>query len=70
MWFDNLNEKTMWSIFNDISAIPRESGNEGGIRQFLLSWAAEHDLKACTDKVGNVFIYAGGTKGKEKDDPL
>ena len=70
MWFDNLNEKTMWSIFNDISAIPRESGNEEGIRQFLLSWAAEHDLKSCTDKAGNVFIYADGTKGKENDDPL
>ena len=70
MWYDKLNNKRLWKIFTEISAIPRESGNEEGIRQFLLSWAAEHDLKACTDKVGNVFIYTGGTKGKENDNPL
>ncbi len=70
MWFDNLKEKTMWSIFNDISAIPRESGNEEGIRKFLVSWAREQKLKTDTDKAGNVFIYVPGTKGKEKEAPL
>ena len=27
MWYDKLNNKRLWKIFSDISAIPRESGN-------------------------------------------
>ena len=46
MWYDNLNNKRLWKIFSDISAIPRESGNEEGIRKYLLSWAEEHGIDA------------------------
>lgn len=70
MWYDNLNEKAMWGIFEEISRIPRESGNEEGIRKYLLNRAAEHGLSACTDKTGNVFIYVPASKGREKDDPI
>ena len=56
MWSDNLNNKRLWKIFSDISAIPRESGNEEGIRNYLLSWAKEHDIQAFADNIGNVIM--------------
>ena len=70
MWYDELKEKTMWRIFQDISAIPRESGNEEGIRNHLMSWAKEHGLEAKKDKVGNVFIYVPASPGREDDAPI
>lgn len=70
MWYDGLKEKTMWQIFQEISAIPRESGNEEGIRNHLLSWAKEHGLEAKKDKVGNVFIYVPASQGRESDEPI
>ena len=51
--------------FSRISAIPRESGNEEGVRRFLLGWAKEQGLKAQKDETGNVFIYCPATKGFE-----
>lgn len=69
MWYDKLQNKRMWEIFNEISAIPRESGNEEGIRKFLLDWAGKNSLEAKRDEIGNVFIYAPATKGYEKIKP-
>lgn len=69
MWYDNLRNKRMWEIFSEISAIPRESGNEEGIRKFLLDWAGKNGLEAKSDAIGNVFIYAPATKGYEKVRP-
>lgn len=45
MWYDNLNNKRLWKIFSDISSIPRESGNEEGIRNYLLSWAKDMEFR-------------------------
>ncbi len=70
MWFDDLNEKMMWSIFEELSQIPRESGNEEGVRSWLLSWAGRNGLDAKTDKIGNVIIYVPGTGGKEAEVPV
>ena len=65
MWYEGLKDKRMWEIFESISRVPRESGNEEGIRNFLLSWANENGFKSDRDEVGNVFIYADATKGYE-----
>lgn len=65
MWYDNLSDRRLWEIFDEISGIPRESGNEEGIRKFLLRWADEHGLANDTDDIGNVFIYAPATSGHE-----
>ena len=66
MWYSKLNNKRLWKEFNEISRIPRESGNEEGIRNYLLSWAEKHSYEAKADSRGNVIIYAGATKGCEK----
>lgn len=70
MWYDNLENKNLWRIFNAISEIPRESGHEEKIREFLVSWAKEHNLEAKIDRAGNVIIKAEATKGMEKKEPL
>ncbi len=66
MWYDRLENKALWKIFAEISAIPRESKKEDGIRSYLLAWAKERGFEAKTDKVGNVAIKAPASKGCEK----
>ncbi len=65
MWYDNLNNKRLWSIFEEISAIPRESGNEEGIRKYLVKWGKDHDIKTIVDKAGNVIMKTSATPGYE-----
>lgn len=65
MWYDNLDNKRLWSIFEEIEQIPRESGNEEGVRQYLLAWAKEHNIEAVTDSVGNVIMKVAATEGLE-----
>jgi dipeptidase D len=61
----DLEPKAIFSYFKDISDIPRESGNEEGVRQYLLKFAKENNFKAVVDKIGNVIIYVPATKGYE-----
>ena len=59
-----------FNYFKQICAIPRESGNEDGIRNFLLAWAEENRFDARTDKAGNVIIYRDATPGYEDVPPV
>ncbi len=52
--------------FEQISAIPRESGNEEQIRHFLINWARKHKFLYITDRVGNLIIKIAASKGMEK----
>lgn len=65
MWYSSLENKGLWKAFNEVCKYPRESGNEEGIRNFLLSWAKSHGYEAKSDSTGNVVIYAPATKGCE-----
>ncbi len=70
-----MNEKSLfeipvWNYFKQLSSIPRESGNEGGVREFLLSFAKEHKFTALVDSIGNVIIKVPATNGKEHLPPL
>ncbi len=57
-------------IFKKISAIPRESGNEGAIRNFILDFASKYGLSSAKDSSGNVFVYAGASDGYEKKESI
>ena len=70
MWYSKLNNKRLWKIFSEISAIPRESGNEEGIREYLLSWAKANKIDAVSDTKGNVYMSKPGTKGLENLPPV
>ncbi|MBO4393580.1 MAG: M20/M25/M40 family metallo-hydrolase, partial [Spirochaetales bacterium] len=55
-----------FDYFKQICKIPRESGNEEGMRQYLLSWAKEKGFDAARDKAGNIILRTGATPGYEK----
>ena len=63
-------KKTDWSkrvmdIFLDICKIPRPSGREEKMGEYLMSFAAARGLAARKDEVGNVLISKPATPGYE-----
>lgn len=63
----NYNPISLCHFFEDISAIPRGSGNEGGIADFLVRFAADRGLEHCRDTLNNVLIKAPASPGYEKE---
>ena len=51
--------------FKKISSIPRQSGNEALIAEYLCKFAESHSLKYYTDELHNVIIYKPAGKGFE-----
>ena len=56
--------------FEEISRIPRSSGNEEAISQYLLDFAKEQGLEAWRDEHFNVCITKPGSQGCENLPPL
>ncbi len=52
-------------IFKEITCIPRGSGHEEPMTEFLLAWAGQHNFDAKKDGIGNVCITRPASKGKE-----
>ena len=52
-------------IFKELTTIPRESGHEGPMTDFLCKWAAAHSLGCKRDATGNVLITREAAPGKE-----
>ncbi len=52
-------------IFKDITRIPRGSGHEEPMTQYLLEWATGRGLAVKKDEIGNVCIARPASKGKE-----
>ena len=55
-----------FGYFRQICSIPRESGNEEGMRRYLLSWASENGFEGIRDTAGNIIIRSKGTPGFEE----
>ena len=55
----------LFEYFSQICKIPRESGNEEGMRQYLLTWAKENGIEAQRDQAGNIIARVPATKGYE-----
>ncbi len=62
---ENLEPTEVFRYFREISKIPRGSGNEKGISDYLVSFAKEHHLDVVQDKALNVIIKKQGSKGYE-----
>ena len=56
MILGNLEPSRVFNYFEQISAIPRGSGNTEKIKKYLLSFADEHGLESLSDEIGNVLI--------------
>ncbi len=65
MTIKDLQPALVFSIFDEITKVPRPSKKEGKIRQYLLDFAAKHDILVKTDKVGNVVMTKAATPGHE-----
>lgn len=57
-------------IFRTLTTIPRDSGDEKKVAEYLVSFARERGLEAVTDEVHNVVIRKPGTAGYEKSPAL
>lgn len=55
----------LFHFFEEISAIPRGSGNEKGISDFLVAFAKERGLDVYQDEVYNVIIRKPASAGAE-----
>lgn len=60
-----MDSASVLKIFKEITCIPRESGHEEKMIEFLQQFAAKHNLACKTDKTGNVVITKEASKGKE-----
>jgi len=57
--FEGLDPRPLWRHFLEIAAIPRCSGKEEGIRQYVLRVAEEAGLPRAVDRAGNVLVRKG-----------
>jgi len=60
-----MNSSKVFSLFDEITKIPRESGHEEKIIAYLQEFAQQRSLECKTDEAGNVLIIKPGTKGME-----
>ncbi len=65
MTIKDLKPSLIWGIFDEITKVPRPSKKEEKIRQFLLDFAAKHNIAVKTDEVGNVVMSKPATPGHE-----
>lgn len=61
----DLEPQIVLEIFEEISRIPRASGHEEEISDWLMAFADKYHLSSVRDKKGNVLIRKPGTPGKE-----
>jgi dipeptidase D len=61
----HLSPVPIWIFFEEICSIPRISGNEERIRQFLIDFAKKNNLESKEDEVGNVLIIKPAATGME-----
>jgi len=61
----DLKPALVFKIFDEITKVPRPSKKEEKIRQYLLDFAAKHNIEVRTDKVGNVVMAVPATPGHE-----
>lgn len=61
----DLKPELIWKCFDAITKVPRPSCHEQQVREFLLKFAADHNIEVRTDAVGNVVMVKPATPGHE-----
>ena len=62
--------ENLFRYFEEISSIPRGSGNEKGIADYLVAFAKARGLKYYRDEMHNVAIYRPASPGMEDKEPV
>lgn len=65
MTVKDLKPTNVWSIFDEITEVPRPSGKLDKIRQWLVDFAKEHNFEHKVDAVGNVAMFRPAAPGYE-----
>lgn len=60
-----LEPKLLFGHFAEVLGIPRGSGNEARVRDYVLKWAASKGFTSKVDRVGNVVVYVPASPGLE-----
>lgn len=60
----------VWSYFNKILSIPRASGNEKQILDFIKKFASERGLACKSDSTGNTLVVRNASRGCEGYKPV
>ncbi len=60
-----LKPEAIWAHFYEITQIPRPSGHEEKIRQYVLDFAQKHGIECQSDATGNVVLRKPATAGME-----
>ena len=68
--FENAIARDAYGYFCEILKIPRGSGNEKPLSDWLMAFANQHGLDAVQDELLNVLIKKPGGKGRENDPPV
>ncbi|MCR5627803.1 MAG: M20/M25/M40 family metallo-hydrolase, partial [Lachnospiraceae bacterium] len=63
-----LMPRRVFEIFEDLTRIPRGSGNTKEVEEYLVNYAIAHGFKYVHEEIGNVIIFVDGRgAGKGKD---
>ena len=62
--------EALFRFFEEISAIPRGSGNEKAIADYIEHFAVSRQLFCVRDKENNVFVRKNGSEGRENEPAL
>lgn len=60
-----LEPKSVFHFFEELSRIPRESGNMKAVSDWAVDFAKERGLRRCQDTLGNVIIWKDASPGYE-----
>ena len=65
MSIKNLQPQEVFSIFHEITQVPRPSKREGKIIEWLKAFAVKHNLEHTVDEAGNIIMRKPATPGYE-----
>ena len=65
MKISELQPKEVFSIFHEITQVPRPSKREGKIIEWLKAFAVKHELEYTVDEAGNIVMRKPATPGYE-----
>ena len=68
--YQNSNARKVIEYFTEISKIPRKSGEEKAVREYLEKFAQKRSLNYIKDEYDNIIIYKPATKGRENEETL
>ncbi len=63
---EGLEPELLWKHFSEISRIPRPSGNETEVRDYILHVAERNGLETRSDRLGNTVVEKPASQGREK----